>query len=104
MAISWLQACGIPAKMKEDVMKTFQGNTIKNIFEREDNITNVRSSKTQDREALSLSHLIPPFLFIVTGLLISLIAFCVEKCLERAKKRPLNHNRWAIMTENVIVI
>ena len=108
MAISWLQAYGILTKMKDDVLSTIQGDTIYNPYERVDNVAKVRSSqKTQIREALSISHLIPPFILIVIGLFMSLFAFCVEKCQKkvvRAKKGHLNHYTWAIRTENVIVI
>ena len=108
MAISWLQAYGILTKMKDDVLSTIQGDTIYNPYERVDNIAKVRSSiKTQIRGALSISHLIPPFILIVIGLFVSLLAFCVEKYqkkLPRAKKDSLNHNIWAIRTKHIIVI
>ena len=108
MAISWLQAYGVLTKMEGDVLSTIQGDTIYNPYERVDNIAIVRSSiKTQIREALSISHLIPPFILIVIGLFVSLLAFCVEKYqkkLLRAKKDSLNHNIWAIRTKHIIVI
>ena len=108
MAISWLQAYGILTKMKDDVLSTIQGDTIYNPYERVDNIAKVRSSiKKQIRGALSISHLTPPFILIVIGLFMSLLAFCVEKCRKkvvRAKKGHLNHYTWAIGTEHVIVI
>ena len=105
MAISWLQASGIPTKMKEDVLSTLRGSSIYDIFGRNDNITDLRLSKLQIRESLSTSHFIPSCFVVGTGLFLSLIAFCVEKCrhkLRRDGKGPSKQERWAIRARDII--
>ena len=102
MTISWLQANGILTKIMDDVLSTFKGNTIYDVYGTKDNITDAPSTEIQKREALSISHLIPSFILLGSGLFLSLIAFCVETC--QQKLGPLEQQRWATRTQHVIVI
>ena len=93
MAISWLQANGIPTKIMEDVLSTFKGHTIYDVYGTNPNFTEAPSSNVQIREPLSISHLIPSFILFGMGLFLSLIAFCAETC--QQKIGPLVQERWA---------
>ena len=89
MNIAWCQATGVYAKIMEDVVyisKTFMISA------------DIRSlPKIRTGEALSVTHLIPPFILLAIGLLLSTISFCVEKGRQkapRAKNGPSNQDRW----------
>ena len=89
MNIAWCQATGVYAKIMEDVVyisKTFMISA------------DIRSlPKIRTGGALSVTHLIPPFILLAIGLFLSTIAFCVEKGRQkasRAKKGPSNQDRW----------
>ena len=93
MAISWLQANGIPKKIMEDVLSTFKGHTIYDVHGTKDNFTEAPSSNVQIREPLSISHLIPSFILFGMGLLLSLISFCAETY--QQKIGSFVQERWA---------
>ena len=89
MNIAWCQATGVYAKIMEDVVyisKTFMISA------------DIRSlPKIRTGEALSVTHLIPPFILLAIGLFLSAITFCVEKGRQkalRAKRGPSNQDRW----------
>ena len=89
MAIGWCQATGVYAKMIGDVSYISKSKIM----------TYPRRSKIRSEEALTKDHLIPPYIILTSGLVLSIITFCVEKCSRksrRAKRGPLNQYRWAI--------
>ena len=89
MNIAWCQATGIYAKIMEDVVyisKTLL--TISDIH---------RLPKIKTGESLSVTHLIPPFILLAIGLLLSAVTFCVEKGRQkalRAKNGSSHQDRW----------
>ena len=89
MNIAWCQATGVYAKIMEDVFyisKTFL------IF------ADIRSlPKIRTGGALSVTHLIPPFILLAIGLFLSAVTFCVEKGRQkalRAKNGSSHQDRW----------
>ena len=89
MAIGWCQATGVYAKMIGDVSYISKSKIM----------TYPRRSKIRSEEALTKDHLIPPYIILTTGFVLSIITFCVEKCSRksrRAKRGPLQQARWAI--------
>ena len=92
MAIGWCQATGVYAKMMGDVAYISKSKGRPNLIY-------PRQSKIRSEEALTIGHLIPPYIILASGLVLSVITFCVEKCSRksrRAKRGPLNQYRWAI--------
>ena len=88
MTIAWCQAGGIHEKMMGDVL-------VKNFKVKEGKI---RAQNLGKKGALSLSHLIPSFIILAIGLVLSAITFCVEKRPQkskRAKKGRMNPVKWA---------